>query len=162
MFRPPSWLTRQSVDQINADEYAKAHQEFLHAFEAEELRLAEERSENSPRSENSRSENSPRSENSRSEYSPRSLLSTETLKHNFESGSFWYSLALDSPTGLFRIFYDHIQPRYSRNHFGDAHFFGIMKDYWSTDADCFLARKVLDKEKYDVELQKEFQASAEL
>lgn len=38
------------------------------------------------------------------------------LMQEWERGTFWFSLALDSPTALFTIFYDYIQPRFSKTH----------------------------------------------
>ncbi|KAE8402894.1 hypothetical protein BDV37DRAFT_272458 [Aspergillus pseudonomiae] len=67
----------------------------------------------------------------------------------WDKGTFWYALALDSPTGLFQIFYDHMQPRFSKDHINDAAFFRITMDYWTVNAAKFIQQKVKDKEKYD-------------
>lgn len=37
------------------------------------------------------------------------------MRRTWEIGTFWYILALSSPTGLFTIFYKHIQPRFSKD-----------------------------------------------
>ena len=71
------------------------------------------------------------------------------LQEGWNKGTFWYALALDSPTGLFRIFYDHIQPRFLKDHINDAAFFKITMDYWTFNATRFIREKVKDKEKYD-------------
>lgn len=79
----------------------------------------------------------------------RNHLLQRTLQDGWNKGTFWYSLALDSPTGLFRIFYDYIQPRFSKDHIEDASFFTIMLDYWAVNPAKFVQQKVDDKEQYD-------------
>lgn len=111
------------------------HQEFMDAFEEEERRFV-------------------------GQGSGRLLLSN-ILRRGWETGTFWYSLALDSPTGLFALFYDHIQPRFANGHINDANFFGIMKCYWSVNADSFIQAKVKDKEEYDLRLSQAFALDTE-
>ncbi|RFU31918.1 hypothetical protein B7463_g4434, partial [Scytalidium lignicola] len=123
MLHPPYWLISQPVDGIDAHEYEKLHQEFLDALEDEERRFAPQE--------------------------PGKPLLSGILRQGWKTGTFWYFLALDSPTGLFGLFYDHIQPRF-------ANFFGIMKCYWSIDADSFIKAKIKDKEDYDLKLGQEF------
>ncbi|RMZ83727.1 hypothetical protein DV738_g954, partial [Chaetothyriales sp. CBS 135597] len=132
MVHPPYWLTTQPVDGIDAQEYEKLHQEFMNAFEEEERRFPGRCSEGP--------------------------CLSNILRRGWESGTFWYSLALDSPTGLFSIFYDHIQPIFSKEHLNDANFFGIMKCYWSMDANSFIQAKLRDKEEYDLRLSEAFAA----
>jgi hypothetical protein len=130
MLHPPYWLTSQPVDGIDLDEYKKLHEEFMDAFEEEEKEFCE---------------------------GQRTILLSPILKQGWEMGTFWYSLALDSPTGLFRLFYDHIQPRFTKEHMGDAAFFRISMSYWSTNASRFLRAKVNDKENYDMRLREAFE-----
>lgn len=75
-----------------------------------------------------------------------------------ERGTFWCSLALNSPTALFTIFYDHIQPRFSKTHKDDEAFWLITVRYWTLDAFKFLETKVKDKEQYDVALREAFKS----
>jgi len=50
------------------------------------------------------------------------------MEEAWASGTFWYSLPLSRPTGLFSLFYEHIQPLLSKN---DAEEIGeIMTVYW--------------------------------
>ncbi|PWY88239.1 hypothetical protein BO70DRAFT_350627 [Aspergillus heteromorphus CBS 117.55] len=121
MIHPPFWLTNQSVDEIDPAEYEKLHTEFLSILAEEE----------------------------RKRFSPRSFHLHCIMQDGWIKGTFWYALALDSPTGLFRIFYDHIQPRFAKDHVNDAAFFRIVMDYWAVDAHSFVQRKVQDKELYD-------------
>lgn len=52
---------------------------------------------------------------------------SSVLKRGWEMGTFWYSLALESPTGLFALFYDHIQPRFAKGHLNDPGFFESIR-----------------------------------
>ncbi|PYH91223.1 hypothetical protein BO71DRAFT_332716 [Aspergillus ellipticus CBS 707.79] len=121
MIHPPFWLTNQSVDEIDFAEYEKIHTEFLSVLAEEELKHA----------------------------SQRSLHLHRIMEDGWTKGTFWYALALDSPTGLFRIFYDHIQPNFSKDHIINPAFFRIMMDYWAVGANKFVQKKVKDKEQYD-------------
>ncbi|PYI29997.1 hypothetical protein BP00DRAFT_347328 [Aspergillus indologenus CBS 114.80] len=121
LIHPPYWLTNQSVDAIDIDAYESLHREFMQAF-AEQLSKRSWQHENQIYS---------------------------ILQEGWNKGTYWYALALDSPTGLFRIFYDHIQPRFSKDHVDDAAFFKITMDYWTFNAAKFIQEKVKDKEKYD-------------
>ncbi|KAL4941962.1 hypothetical protein BDV06DRAFT_235695 [Aspergillus oleicola] len=130
MIHPPYWLTNQSVDGISLGEYEYLHKEFMRTFAEQML-----------------------------EHHQSSGQLYSILQEGWNKGTFWYALALDSPTGLFRIFYDHIQPRFSRDHINDAAFFRITMEYWTTNAAKFIQQKVKDKEKYDHHLLKAFEQS---
>lgn len=83
MLHPPHWLSSPSVgnsalalDEIVGEklrQYAESHQEFMRAFESEEMAL----------------------------YKSDEL--TKILRASWESGDFWYMHALDSPTALYAI-----------------------------------------------------------
>lgn len=87
----------------------------------------------------------------------RSRLLSEVLEHRWQMGTFWYSLALDSPTGLFQLFYDHIQPRFTKDHVDNSAFFKITMSYWTVDAATFIRAKMKDKEDYDIRLRAAFE-----
>ncbi|PGH27641.1 hypothetical protein AJ80_00654 [Polytolypa hystricis UAMH7299] len=65
---------------------------------------------------------------------PQSPKLSQILERGCQMGTFWYSLALDSPTGLFTLFYDHIQPRFAKGHIDDPEFFdpNSLKLRWLT------------------------------
>ncbi|KAL5333197.1 hypothetical protein BJX70DRAFT_392369 [Aspergillus crustosus] len=109
MIHPPYWLTSQSVDNIDATQYGEMHSEFM-------LSMAEQEQ----------------------KYLPSTLQLRQIMQDGWKNGTFWYCLALDSPSGLFRIFYDHIQPKFSKDHLNDASFFQIIPDYWTLDMANFL------------------------
>ncbi|KAL1854188.1 hypothetical protein Plec18170_004952 [Paecilomyces lecythidis] len=138
--RTPTWLTNQAVDEIaeTPDEYDKIRAEFL-----ENLRTEEDRSGFTGLVGNN----------------PETRLSA-IMKKGWESGTFWYSLALASPTGLFSVFYKQIQPRflrYCRDDDGCDTFHQVMPWYWSQDFVKIGARKLSDKKEYDIWLREEFQ-----
>jgi hypothetical protein len=131
MMHPPYWLTNQSVDGIDSDAYEKVRNEFMEIFKEEEQTvLAEKRG---------------------------SMLLSEVIDYGWQMGTFWYALALDSPTGLFRLFYDHIQPIFAKEHIDDSAFFRIIMSYWTINATKFVHAKVKDKEDYDVRLRAAFE-----
>ncbi|MCJ1340090.1 hypothetical protein MMC09_005384 [Bachmanniomyces sp. S44760] len=132
MLHPPHWLTNKSVDTMDADEYDKVHREFMDIFvNVEEELLAED---------------------------PEITKLSPIIKQGWEMGTFWYVLALQSPTGLDRLFYDHIQPRFAKGHEDDSDFFRIVMYYWATNVREFLKRKEKDKEDYDLRLREAFEA----
>lgn len=138
MVEPPYWLTNKGVDEIDVEEYNKLRNELLTIMNAEET------------------------EKSRSfllkDAGKTPLRLSEVMEEAWASGTFWYSLALSSPTGLFSLFYGHIQPLLSKN---DSEEIGeIMPFYWGKDVGKFVARKLANKKKYDRELRQAFAASS--
>ncbi|KAJ5155238.1 hypothetical protein N7492_008041 [Penicillium capsulatum] len=133
MVEPPYWLTNKGVDEIDVGEYDKLRKELLTIINTEETEK-------------------PRNP---SKYTGREPL---RLPEAWTIGTFWYSLALSSPTGLFSLFYDHIQPLLSKN--GSEEIGEIMPFYWGRDVGKFVATKLADKKKYDRELQQAFAASS--
>jgi hypothetical protein len=126
MIHPPYWLTNQAIDLVNADEYKNLHAEFMAAFAKEEFQIKP----------------------------PISLHSI--LQQGWDTGTFWCALALSSPTALFSIFYDHIQPRFSKTH-DDPSFWRITMPYWTFNTFAFIEQRVKDKEQYDIALREAFQ-----
>lgn len=86
-----------------------------------------------------------------------SLQLHSILQQGWEKGTFWCSLALNTPMALFKIFYDHIQPRFSKTHKDDEAFWLITMRYWTFDAFNFLEHKVKDREQYDARLRGAFE-----
>ena len=132
MIHPPYWLSSQSIDTIKLDDYEPLHKEFMCAFVAEEIQMF------------------PGLQGS--------FRLSNILQQGWESGTFWCCLALDSPTALFAIFYDYIQPRFCKAHSEDSNFWAVTIRYWQLDALPFLKQKVKDKEQYDESLRKAFES----
>ncbi|KAH1303619.1 hypothetical protein KXX47_008709, partial [Aspergillus fumigatus] len=126
MIHPPHWLTNQAVDLISIGDYEILRKEFMMAFAEEETKIE----------------------------LPVRLY--PILQGGWERGTFWYSLALSSPTALFKIFYDFIQQRFSTAH-DDPAFWKITMPYWTFNTYEFIKNKVRDKEQYDVCLREAFE-----
>ncbi|KAK1138536.1 hypothetical protein N8T08_002422 [Aspergillus melleus] len=90
IIEPPYWLTNQGVDEVDVEGFDKLRQELMIIMCAEE---AEQYGEDILRD----PEGTP-------------LRTSEIMEQAWKTGTFWYSLALSSPTGPFRLFYEHIQP----------------------------------------------------
>lgn len=138
MVESPYWLTNKPIDGIDAEEYDPLRKELLTSMEAEETK----------RSSDCLSEDSGRA----------SIRLSEAMQQAWATGTFWYTLALSSPTGLFSLFYDHIQPLLSKH--GSGKIGEIMPFYWGKEAGKFVASKLADKRKYDSELRQAFAASS--
>ncbi|OBT97664.1 hypothetical protein VE01_04425 [Pseudogymnoascus verrucosus] len=133
MVEPPYWLTNKGVDQILPDEYNKVRVEFMTILEEEELLAASNTTERG------------------------GLRLADVMNQAWEMGTFWYTLALSSPTGLFRLFYHHIQPRLISIHDEDPD--NVMPYYWAQNVFQIISRKLSDKKEYDLQLRKAFDDS---
>ena len=131
MLHPPRWLTNQAVDMIDVEEYDMVRKEFMDCLEEEENKLHAE--------------------------GQQVMRLSPVMKQGWQMGTFWYSLALRSPTGLFRVFYDHIQPRLAEGHEDDRAFYRIVMYYWTANAPKFIDVKTKDKEDYDLRLREAFE-----
>ncbi|KAK2764473.1 hypothetical protein FQN54_009168 [Arachnomyces sp. PD_36] len=126
--QPPSWLTDQAVDLIDYEAYDTVRQEFMDIFEEVERSYP------------------PVSKESRA----------DIMKSGWDKGTFWYTLALRSVTGLHAIFYDRLQVRYNKNHADEPIFYTTLLHYWTWGGVTIMHDKVKDKEKYDKKLAEEF------
>lgn len=132
MIHPPFWLSNQAIDLISLDDYENLHNEFMEAFEKEEARITPG--------------------------SGPSFRLYPVLQQGWKRGTFWCSLALNSPTALFKIFFDHIQPRFSKTNLDDASFWTITMSYWTFDTLEFIKEKMEDNENYDRSLREAFES----
>ncbi|PYI03597.1 hypothetical protein BO78DRAFT_374884 [Aspergillus sclerotiicarbonarius CBS 121057] len=129
MIETPYWLTGKGVDQIDADEYDIPRRELTGILVSEE---AEMPAREIPRL-------------------------SEVLARTWATGTFWVTLALSSPSGLFTIFAKHIYPRFScEGNPAD----GALPFLWAKDAPRFVNRKVAEKEEYDETLRLAFEDPA--
>lgn len=78
------------------------------------------------------------------------------IKQGLKNGTYWYSLALTSPSAFSTIFYNHIQPKFADGH-NIPEFWCITMPYFSLDTAGLIEQKVKDKERYDASLREEFQ-----
>jgi hypothetical protein len=138
MLRTPTWLTDKAVDEIAEEpaEYDMMRREFMDILVAEEQRL---------------------DMTSASNHGSPQLSSI--MEENWRVGTFWYTLALASPTGLFTVFYKQIQPRFIKNCPEHDTFQQIMPWYWAQDWVKVAASKLSDRKEYDIRLQQAFEGN---
>ncbi|KAJ9283792.1 hypothetical protein DTO021C3_8619 [Paecilomyces variotii] len=137
MLRTPTWLTNKAVDEIaeSSGEYDTRRMEFVNIMAAEEQRLDSTVSTNNH---------------------GRPQLSS-IMNESWRVGTFWYSLALASPTGLFAVFFKQIQPRFVKHCSDHDSFQQIMPWYWAQDWVRTAASKLSDRKEYDIRLQQAFE-----
>ncbi|RAK95374.1 uncharacterized protein BO80DRAFT_459816 [Aspergillus ibericus CBS 121593] len=135
MIQPPHWFTNKAVDQMDAAEYNDIRLEFMNILEEEERALKD----------------------TGLTLEPESVSSI--MNQTWESGTFWFSLALTSPTGIFSLFHKHIQPIMTKHCPDHGAFHEIMPWYWTTDTVGIARRKLADKKEYDNRLREAFSIS---
>lgn len=78
------------------------------------------------------------------------------MKENWGLGTFWYSLALASPPGLFTVFDKQLQPRFIEHCPEYDAFVQVMPWNLGQDWAMMVVDKLWDREKYDIQLQQAF------
>ena len=134
MIQPPYWLTNKTVDCIIPEVYDEPRKEFMGALEKEEAQLAGIIPLKSA--------------------IPR--LST-VMEEGWRIGTFWYTLALTSRTGIFLLFYRQIQRRIYGDQSSGPPFITTMPWYWAQDMPFIVMEKVEDKRLYDNRLRQAFE-----
>ena len=129
LIHPPRWLTDQSMDLVDVDEYDSVRSEFMQILQGVEQEVER---------------------NVDVVVSP-ALHSV--MEDGWRRGTFWFCLALRSPRQLCRLFYDHILPRFAPEHETDEAFYRIVTSFWSTNRDLFLEKKNVDRENYFMQLE---------
>lgn len=138
MVEPPYWLTNKGVDEIDVEEFDTLRKEIMSIMRGVETEKS--------------------SSVLSKDVGGKLLLLSEVMEQAWATGTFWYSLALSSPTGLFRLFYEHLQPLLSKHRSDEIG--EIMPFYWVKDVGRFVVTKLADKTRYDSELQQAFVASS--
>ncbi|KAK2796770.1 hypothetical protein FQN50_009451 [Emmonsiellopsis sp. PD_5] len=160
MQHPPYWLTSQTVDRIDEVRYGQMCSEFIGIFEQEEKKMATITQGGHGNGKNNMTVLG-------NGMAPSFTSYAELLKHLWKQGTFWYSLALDSPTGLHHVFYNRIKPKYRTPHDKDSEkeidefdlaFYTSTPMFWSRNALRFIATKDDAKKRYDEQLLQAFQA----
>ncbi|EEH32993.2 hypothetical protein PAAG_04046 [Paracoccidioides lutzii Pb01] len=132
MIAPPYWLSGKRMDEVDPDNYDEARKEFMNILAAEEETQMRD-----------------------SVVKNTMPQLSKVMSRSWNTGTFWYTLALSSPPGLHNFFYDRIKPIFFKH--SDDDFISIMLFYWAKDGPLLAYRKVSDKEKYDIHLQQEFE-----
>lgn len=135
MFMTPYWLTGKSVDGLIAEEYDEVRRELMEALVKEE-------------------QDSGSALLIDNEESPQLRLS-DIMEKSWESGAFWYSLALSSPSGAFSIFDKHIKPLFIKGL--DDDFEAVMLCFFEKNVRSIAHRRVADRKEYDEQLRQAFE-----
>ncbi|KKY15201.1 hypothetical protein UCRPC4_g06428 [Phaeomoniella chlamydospora] len=125
MFRPPLWLTGQAIDRLVDERLADLKlklDEFLSILEKEEKQSLR----------------------------PHQLSVVNTFRDNWSTGRIWYFRALDSLTGLYGVFLNHIDPMFPSG------IKSIPARYWQLNAGDVIRKRVVDKIAYDLQLRQSF------
>ncbi|KAK6385475.1 hypothetical protein LTS17_001043 [Exophiala oligosperma] len=82
---------------------------------------------------------------------PCSISVANTFRENWATGRIWYFRALDSLTGLYGVFLNHIEPMFASDITRAA------ARYWHPDAEDIVRTRIKDKLEYDVRLRQAFE-----
>ncbi|KAL4919684.1 hypothetical protein BDW62DRAFT_209623 [Aspergillus aurantiobrunneus] len=124
MVHPPYWFTTLSVDRIEPEEYDQQRLEFMTVLTEEEERC--------------------------DSLGKGKLRLSSIMGTAWSIGTFWYSLALTTPSGLFSIIQNQIRPCLihrpeDNNSEEDNHSLKFMPWYWARNIAAIYGRKVADK-----------------
>jgi hypothetical protein len=144
--QPPEWLTSQAIDVIDVDAYNAVRKEFMEALEEQERIIAVDFSQSSL---------------ARTDLTAglfdKGARSLSSVMHNcWNRSTFWYTMALGSPNGLFDVVETKIEPLYRHLHEKDANSLIYLSEFFHNDAAAFKSQKLSDKEKYLEQLKKAF------
>lgn len=129
MLHPPSWLSDEPFEKLSPL-FDDLYQEFLDIFKEEEVLLY------------------PASQDQ-----PKPYLLAETMRRGWETGNFFFFLALESVTGLYFIFQRRIRPFFdSPGNCPDE----ALSVYWGLGSKEFVDSKVEQKREYDAKLRQAF------
>jgi hypothetical protein len=126
MLSPPLWLTGQPIDGLLGEKSADlklAVDEFISILEEEEKQCL----------------------------FLCSISVANTFRENWSTGRIWYFRALDSLTGLYAVFLNHIEPIF------ESDIQNIAARYWHPDAEKIIRGRVADKIEYDLQLRQAFE-----
>lgn len=125
------WITDRGIDQLDhgehLDTFTELIQDYLIIFEQEERLLCGE-----------------------------NLYQTPIMKNCWETGSFWYFHAINTPKGLFRVFNEHIQRLFCEEHCDAKVFDDVVAPYWSIGAADVIDGKISEEGRYKDQLREAF------
>jgi hypothetical protein len=137
MLHPPYWLTGHAIDDITDDhleEYRERHGEFTAMFE----------------------------EDIKRSIATFHVCFADRMRAGWNSGAFWYFHALQSFTGLYHLFIQHIRPLYGELDVEEWDVFErLVAPYWTHGVPEFVRQKINEREQYLGRVRRLFQQSAE-
>ena len=90
------------------------------------------------------------------------LYQAPIIRKCWETGSFWYFYARDSPKGLCRVFTEHVQQLFCSQNCEIQLFDQVMTPSWHTNAAQVIERKIEEEERYKDRLREVFGTEAAL
>ena len=78
---------------------------------------------------------------------PSPLHLSDIMNRSWETGAFWYTLALASPSGIFSIFNKHVRPLFCKSY--EEEFETIMPFFFEKEVGCIAGRKLADRVDYN-------------
>ena len=136
MQQPPHWLTSCGVDEMVGEslgKYNEIREEFMEEFEKNERATHKDQN---------------------------SLLLTRIMRQTWLTGSFFYIHAVNSTVGLYNIFQQHIQSRYTKDEYTSADMDNTLSIFWGEEAEKVRASKVQDRDVYKKQLRELFEIHA--
>ncbi|KAJ5114183.1 hypothetical protein N7456_002717 [Penicillium angulare] len=131
---PPYWLTGRPIDFLapgeHLDRFEEAVFEFIEIFEQQEKIF---------------------------QGSIPGLSQAKIMRKCWDRGSYWYFQAVQSPKGLLRVFNEHVQSRFCKEHCTQQIFDRVVSPYWSVNAAGFIEGKVEEEEEYKKKLRIRFE-----
>ncbi|KEQ98515.1 hypothetical protein AUEXF2481DRAFT_492080 [Aureobasidium subglaciale EXF-2481] len=130
--RVPNWLTDRAIDDMkssNLDEFKAQYDEFVSTLEDEEALQGQD-----------------------SSYSQR-------LREDWQTGRFWYLIALASINAFPAIFRDHLYSKFFKGRIDANSNVGALAQLWDEDVDGFITGKLEDYERYKREIGNIFAAA---
>lgn len=126
MVTVPAWLTDRGVDELEGEHlerFGERYEEFVHVLEMEEKAASQNNS------------------------------LSQRLRRDWDTGKFWYVLALSTINAFPGIFAQHLMPRFFPEEFR-LHIEGAsLSRLWGENVDDFITRKLKDNEDYKVAIQ---------
>lgn len=143
MLHPPIWLTGHAIDIIDdhMEEYQERHGEFMAVFAEEEQTAATTTTTTTP-------------------HASRSLAAQ--MRTGWNKGTFWYVHALQSFTGMYHLFIQHIQLLYGPTpevRDGEDVFERVIAPFWTPGIDGFVQRRIRERGEYLERVREVFQKS---
>ncbi|KAL2068508.1 hypothetical protein VTL71DRAFT_14845 [Oculimacula yallundae] len=126
---PPYWLSGRGIDQMepgeHLDEFQELVLEYIDIFEQEEKAVV-----------------------------GKPLQQAPMMRRCWETGTFWYFQAINSPKGLYRVFNEHIQRKFYPPHCDMQIFDELVSPYWCVGTAAVIGKKLEEEKEYKDKIEK--------
>lgn len=164
MLHPPIWLTGHAIDIIDdyLEEYQERHGEFIAVFAEEEQKMAVKTTAVPDNTTAISSTNTTTVTTTSTPTTNTTRFLASRMRAGWNTGTFWYVHALQSFTGMYHLFIQHIQPLYGPTpevRDGGDVFERVVASYWTLGADQFVHRKIDERGEYLERVREVFRKS---